>query len=238
MKTKRPNNALTHGLYARDTVLPWEDPDAFAAHHQAIRHELQPAGPLEESSVREIAELEWRKQRLAMGALLPFYKDPPPAAMIEAARGDLGALAAYLADPANPAHRSFLATSAQALDYIKRQLKNSSSPTAEPCAAVDVPGTPTSSSIERAYDAGTMERQLKAEAMIDNRIAKVMSRLIWLKEYKRAYGQQSVQALPLAAAPAVAPPAEQAPAPAPPVESPAPAANATPNVPTGADLYR
>ncbi len=74
MKTKRSQNALTHGLYARDTLLPWEDPEAFDALHQAIHEELGPSGPLEESAVRAIAELEWRKHRLAVGFLLPFFR--------------------------------------------------------------------------------------------------------------------------------------------------------------------
>ena len=74
MQPKRSKNALTHGLYAREATLPWEDQKAFAAYCDAIRDELNPVGPLEEEVAREVAELQWRKQRIILGWLLQFYK--------------------------------------------------------------------------------------------------------------------------------------------------------------------
>ena len=47
----------------------------------------------------EVAELVWRKRRLAMAFMLPVYKDPPPADLLEAAKGGIVGLADYLAKP-------------------------------------------------------------------------------------------------------------------------------------------
>jgi hypothetical protein len=38
---------------------------------------------------------------------------------------------------------------------------------------------------------------LKTEALIDARIAKIMARLVGLKEYKKIYGQKPIEALPV-----------------------------------------
>ncbi len=83
---------------------------AFAALHSEIRNELNPNGLLEEEAVLEVAELHWRKQRLAMGFLLQYYKRPPSPEMIAAAKGGLNALALHLArakstDPPTPGSR-------------------------------------------------------------------------------------------------------------------------------------
>ena len=220
----KSNNALSHGLYARDAVLPWEDADAFAAFHQSLRNELRPDGPLEEETVFDIAELHWRKRRLTRGGVLPFYKEPPPPKMVEAARGDVAELAAYLTDPANAAQRSFVATGSEMLDYIKSRFKGSGSSTGDMSNAPPMLGTPTSSSVERAYDPVRMEAQLKTEMRIDARIAKLMGRLMGLKAYKELHCQQPVEVLP--------------PVTAPPVASPPPSRRATPLPMSGADLYR
>ena len=44
--------------------------------------------------------------------------------------------------------------------------------------------------------------------MIDARIAKIMARLVGLKEYKKMYGQKPIEALPPVAAPTMLPAAE------------------------------
>jgi hypothetical protein len=56
-------NAMRHGLLARDTVLPWEDPDAFDALHSALVDEWQPHGPTECELVLQLATTFWRVRR-------------------------------------------------------------------------------------------------------------------------------------------------------------------------------
>ena len=119
MITNKTDNALTHGLYARESVLPWENPQAFAALHELIREELNPQGILEENAVLEVAELHWRKQRLSMSYLLPFHKSAPAPELVQAAQSSLPALAAYLAQAPQSTPGFFTATTSQLIDFIK-----------------------------------------------------------------------------------------------------------------------
>ena len=186
-------------------MLPWEDLEDFARLHQSIRDELDPSGTLEEEWVREVAELVWRKRRLAMAFMLPVYKDPPPADLLEAAKGGIVGLADYLAKPAQDSSGALLATATQALDYVKSRI-GTGKPASGQSSPQALSSAPRSGVVERAYDPAAMERQLRIEARIDSRIAKIIARLGGLKDYKVFYGIEPMQMLPAADTPALAPP--------------------------------
>jgi hypothetical protein len=209
MASKRGNrHALRHGLYAREAVLPWENPEVFAALHQSFVEELNPVGALEEEAVREVAELHWRKQRLAMGYLLPFYRDMPSTELTKAASQGLIPLATYLAGMPQSSGTIF-ATSAEVLDLIKGRLGGGERVASQPGTAGIDPSSPVDSPhniVECAYDPAALELRLKIETAIDNRIAKIMTRLVGVKEYKRLYGAKGVVGLPTASS--LAPPAQ------------------------------
>lgn len=184
MQQNRSQNAVTNGVYARDTVLPWESPEEFAAFYHSIRCELQPVGPLEEEAVRDIADLHWRKRRLALGALLAFYRDALPPELAEAAKGGVRGLAAFVNSEQGQAGGSIAATSAQILSYVKAKMANGESqPNLPQTAAVER----KQASLDRAYDPAVMATYVKTEAMLDARIAKAMARLVALKDYKVIY---------------------------------------------------
>ena len=63
-KTRSATNALKHGLLARDTVLPREDPANFDSQLSALEADIQPANSLEFELVRQIADAQWRMRRL------------------------------------------------------------------------------------------------------------------------------------------------------------------------------
>ena len=63
-KTRSAKNALKHGLLARDTVLPGEDPAEFDSQLSALEADIQPANSLEFELVRQIADAQWRMRRL------------------------------------------------------------------------------------------------------------------------------------------------------------------------------
>ena len=56
-------NALTHGFYASDVVLAWENRQEFDALLQAFRDEYCPDGVSEEAAVFDLASLHWKKRR-------------------------------------------------------------------------------------------------------------------------------------------------------------------------------
>ena len=63
-KTRASKNSLKHGLLARDTVLPGEDPADFDSQLSALEADIQPANSLEFELVRQIADAQWRMRRL------------------------------------------------------------------------------------------------------------------------------------------------------------------------------
>ena len=63
-KARVAKNALKHGLLARDTVLPGEDPADFDHQLSALEADIQPANSLEFELVRQIADAQWRMRRL------------------------------------------------------------------------------------------------------------------------------------------------------------------------------
>jgi len=60
----RGPNALKHGAFSANVILPGEDPEEFNALHQSLIDEWQPAGRLEEETIHTLAECLWRKNRL------------------------------------------------------------------------------------------------------------------------------------------------------------------------------
>src|SRR5689334_24119454 len=59
-------NALRHGILSKYALLPWEDPEEYAALLTAFVEEHAPQGPTEEHLVEELAGILWRKRRLRL----------------------------------------------------------------------------------------------------------------------------------------------------------------------------
>jgi hypothetical protein len=72
-KTK---NALIHGVYASDNVLPWESEEDFEYVHAELRAEWGPEGRTEDETVLSLARLHWLKHRLMRSTQIAFRKDP------------------------------------------------------------------------------------------------------------------------------------------------------------------
>ena len=89
-------NALSHGAYAQDFVLPWENEQDFVDLHKGLRDELEPDGPSEEEVVLGVAGLYWKKRRLAIGSQLAYRHHPDAAALTKAGEGGWSGVAEYL----------------------------------------------------------------------------------------------------------------------------------------------
>jgi hypothetical protein len=63
-KLASSRNSFQHGLYAKQLVLPGEDPAELEALRQDLRHEHQPANTTEQILVNELAEHYWRLRRM------------------------------------------------------------------------------------------------------------------------------------------------------------------------------
>jgi hypothetical protein len=63
-KLASSRNSFQHGLYARQLVLPGEDPAELDALRQDLRRDHQPANTTEQILVNELAEHYWRLRRM------------------------------------------------------------------------------------------------------------------------------------------------------------------------------
>jgi hypothetical protein len=65
-KAKSSQNALKHGLRAQATVLPDENIDDFDLLVSELEDEFRPAGALEWTLLRQLADAEWRMRRVPL----------------------------------------------------------------------------------------------------------------------------------------------------------------------------
>src|SRR4029453_19074989 len=57
------NNAITHGAYAKDLLLPDECPEEFELLHRGLIEEWNPTGTLQNDTVLDLAQCVWTKRR-------------------------------------------------------------------------------------------------------------------------------------------------------------------------------
>ena len=192
MQTTKSNNAITHGAYAQEILLPWEDAERFAVLHRELRAELNPNGPTEDAIVAEIADLYWRKRRLAVGAQIDIHRLGIPDGLVDAAKGGPKGIADHMAQPKRGSGTVRMGA-VEALDYVKSKMRGEAPPLPAPTPQPTDPAA--NDVVARAYDPATMLTRLRAESMIDTRIAKLTARLAMNKEYKKLYAA----AMPVAA---------------------------------------
>ncbi len=96
-KSNPSKNALTHGFYATDVVLAWEDPKEFSKLHEALRDEYWPDGFSEEAAIFDMATWYWKKRRLNVGSQLAFHRQQEASAIAEASSNGWQGVADYIA---------------------------------------------------------------------------------------------------------------------------------------------
>jgi Skp family chaperone for outer membrane proteins len=96
-KSNPSKNAITHGLYATEVVLPWEDPKEFSKLHEALRDEYWPDGFSEEAAISDMAIWYWKKRRLNVGSQLAFHRQQEASAIIAASSNGWQGVADYIA---------------------------------------------------------------------------------------------------------------------------------------------
>lgn len=72
MSRQSKKNALVHGVYSSDVVLPWERAEDFNELLKGIRLDFMPNGTTEDDIVFEIAVLHWKKRRVNQAQQLAF----------------------------------------------------------------------------------------------------------------------------------------------------------------------
>lgn len=72
----KSSNALVHGIYASDLVLPWESEEDLEQLHKDLVTEWTPEGRLEEETVLDLTRLRWRKHRVMRSSQMAVRNDP------------------------------------------------------------------------------------------------------------------------------------------------------------------
>jgi len=66
-KARAARNAIQHGLYCREVVLPWEDPEVYQELEQSFWDTYNPTDAVEAALVRQMTAAEWKLQRTQRG---------------------------------------------------------------------------------------------------------------------------------------------------------------------------
>jgi hypothetical protein len=211
----KSKNALRHGLYASDMVLPWENEADFKALLAEFCDEYQPLGPTEQELVIDLTRLRWIKRRIMRSAQLRFREDVMATRIGQAEKGSLDALMDHVETEAkrDPGIRQGIkevkSIINQELTSIHNQQPNKNM-TEEDRVALhklnemrldlisraatgllaplekSIQGLRNEKNVvELAYAADTLERIIRLEAIVDVRFEKTLGRLLALQDFKR-----------------------------------------------------
>jgi hypothetical protein len=206
----RKKNALAHGIYSKDIVLPWESREEFEKLWADLRDEFKPDGRMENDIVFDLAHSRWQKYRLHKMHIAAAYGDPFVSDLVKAGQKSWPAMRSHLrTNSINQRAVSevmngvFLADVEEAAGAVAKALRGGKLVNSEIVQAkgyLDVMKNFTiplieahearekssaEDSLRRTYSPEYLEPIIRLEANIDARIDKALARLVSLKEYKR-----------------------------------------------------
>ena len=209
-KKRKSKNALIHGLYSSDLVLPWESAEDFENRHAALRVEFNPDGPMEEETVLDIACLRWQKQRVRKMWHAATLSDPFTIDLIRSGKKSWSGIRRHLrqeakgfrtmidslhdlhmrlADRANKVGGELSTKERENVDVesARREIEGILSTMTQHVLPLirDLQSGPNAErTLGKAYSPEFLEPILRIEAAIDARIDKALGRLANLKAYK------------------------------------------------------
>ena len=216
----RKKNALAHGIYGKDILLPWESRKDFEKLLADLRDDFRPVGRMQNDIVFDLAHLRWQKYRVHKMYIGAAYRDPFVSDLVEARPKSWAEMRSHLRRKSiNERTMSELMDevfleqteeSAKTLVKAIREGKLANSQIVNGKAFLDVqkdfttplietfdlrPGA--EDSLHRTYSPEYLEPIIRLEAMIDARIDKALARLVSLQEYKRVRATYSPPLIPV-----------------------------------------
>ena len=210
MKNLGNQNALLHGLYAKDVLLPWDSKEDFLRLHKDLKAEFFPDGRAEEEAVLDLAFLHWQKRtiwRLRQSAVLrdPFTEDITQtegkswfeirkrlraAAYSEGTvRGAIdNSMTSVLAEAQSANEKIMTTSDVEEIKVLQARSSAFVTIASEKLMALvkSMDQRPDAvQALDRAYVPESLEKVMRLEAALDARISKVLARLVGLKEFKR-----------------------------------------------------
>jgi hypothetical protein len=217
-KKRKSKNALIHGLYSSDVVMPWESREDFENLLAALRAEFNPNGAMEQETVLDLACLRWHKQRVRKMWQAATYSDPFAIELIQSGKkswsgirrhlrretkgframiDSLHDMYMHLADQANKVGDDLTTKERENVDVesARRQIEGILSTMTNHVLPLirDLQSGPNADrTLGKAYSPEYLEPILRIEAGIDARIDKALGRLANLKAYKSLASERAM----------------------------------------------
>jgi len=205
----KQQNALVHGVYARDVILPWESRKEFEKLPSDLCLEFNPQGRMERETVLDLAHLRWQKQRIRRMWHAGSYKDPFVMDLVQSGEKSWSGIRRYLRNEAKdyrvltrPLRQMCVELAEQAQQINKTPKKKEGlEPGASERQSLSIIsllndqllplirelelGPNAENTLNGVYSPSYLEPILRVEAQIDGRIDKALGRIANLKAYKK-----------------------------------------------------
>jgi hypothetical protein len=224
---QRKKNALIHGIYGKDILLPWESRKDFELLLIELQNEFKPDGRTEYDIVFDMAHLRWQKYRLHQMHIAAAYGNPFVADLVNTRKKSWLAMRRHLTSESKTKRtisagldEIFLEQAREAVQFLGKaisdgEINKSRIKFDQKRAFIDVienyltealgPRLDAEDLLSRTYSPEYLEPLVRLEAMIDARIDKALARLLSLKEYKRIVAIREPPSLPPAISTPLAP---------------------------------
>ena len=214
MTNKKNRNALVHGIYSTDVVLPWEREEDFGDLLEGIRLDLKPNGTTEHEIAFTIAHYHWKKRRIHHLQQLAFLNTSSAAEIEKSGKrsvpGIRGHFKARDADNSKQAERftkavAGLTGAVASLAEVSKSGKDSGKAQANLRSVLDsiqklqsqIDAQVKAQEVAKRqgekisgepYDLHIMARGCELQERLDALIEKNLQRLIIHREFQRQYG--------------------------------------------------
>jgi hypothetical protein len=217
-KKRKSKNALVHGIYARDIIMPWESREEFEQLHAALCAEFNPDGQMEKETVLDLACLRWHKQRVRQMWHAATNSDPFAIDLIQSGKKSWSGIRRHLrleaegfrtmidslhdmymrlADQANKVGDGLSRKEGEYVDVesARREIEGILSTMTQHVLPLirDLQSGPNAErTLGKAYSPEYLEPILRIESAIDARIDKTLGRLANLKAYKSLASERAM----------------------------------------------
>jgi hypothetical protein len=201
-KLGRSKNALTHGAYASDIVLPGENRAAFLHLLEGVREQFCPLSALEDAAVFELTGLQWKKQRVDRFMQVQLMNTEFARKLEAGGKNSAGGIHRMLhrecVEPESEKEDRQLAKLMKALSQRRKSADPKDHKDFDSLIALvadwqQFRKESAQRMAEFNSDAGTplklMEKAAKIQDLLDSNIDRKIKRIVMLKEYDRMYGQ-------------------------------------------------
>jgi hypothetical protein len=208
--TPKKSGFIVHGVYAKDVLLPWDDPEEFFALHNGLKQEFFPNGPCEEECVLELAQIFWKKRTIWRIGTATVRRDRFTDEIVATGKKSWTGIRRGLREKARE-ERSLVQTMEASVADVIAKLQRLGKKLAKGASPQEIQKlTPLLSKglglvskrllpvleqvrqlpdAEGAFDQNylpeDLEKVVRLEALLDARTSKVLGRLVALKEFKR-----------------------------------------------------